>query len=152
MRRRARVFLDASVLIAGILSSTGASRCILDLAHDQLITVCLTKEVVREVYESLMRKSDLLAVAEFYRVLAALRSSIGPAPSKQHLAVYNDLIDDPDDRHILAGAATYRADVLVTHDRRHFMTERLRSAGLSFAIQTPGQFLTDFRRTNEARP
>jgi predicted nucleic acid-binding protein len=47
------------------------------------------------------------------------------------------------DAHVLAAALRSEADVLLTLDRRHFMTEKVRDAGLGLKIATPGDFLRE---------
>jgi hypothetical protein len=51
-----RVFVDTSVLLAGLASPRGAANLILTLAEAELLTVVLSEEVLIEAERNLQRK------------------------------------------------------------------------------------------------
>jgi predicted nucleic acid-binding protein len=53
---RWRVSLDASVVVAGTISKTGASAAILDLAEAEDILVALPQQVITEADRALLAK------------------------------------------------------------------------------------------------
>ncbi len=53
---RPDIFLDSSALIAGVISSTGASRALLLLAEAEIITLTVSEQVIVESERSLSRK------------------------------------------------------------------------------------------------
>ena len=148
--RRPRLFLDASVLFAATVSPRGGSAAVIELARAKRVTLALTKTIVQETQLNLERKADSKAVGLFLRFALAFKATIAPAPTQRALRRYDRLISDRNDRHVLAGAATSRSSVLLTLDRRHFMTDTLRRAKLPFRIQTPGKFLTAWREQHTA--
>lgn len=142
---RKRVFVDASVVIAAVLSQTGASAILFALGRAGHIRLILTSEVVKEARLGLKKKYGKEQLVAFYQILSGLRKNILPTPDTKETTAFSRLISDRRDRHVLAGAKKYRAGTLVTLDRRHFFTPELKETDLPFSIQLPGQFLTEFR-------
>ena len=145
VRRPPRVFLDSSVVIAGILSPRGGSAAVIDLARVNIVRLALSETIIREAHENLAKKAGREQLRALFVLAIEFKSSIARSPTDQQLRRYDGLILDVHDRHVLAGAATTRSSVLLSLDRRHFFTETLRAAKLSFTIQTPGDFLTELR-------
>lgn len=80
----------------------------------------------------------------FYQEIAALDLvAVGPLTSEEITAQHR--IIDPKDAHVLAAAVKAGPDVLLTLDRKHFMTSAVREAGLPFPIETPGEWLRRWR-------
>lgn len=142
-----RVFADASVLIAATLSKTGSSRVIYELAMSNKIYLILTDQVVKEARLSLKKKYGTEHLSLFYSLIGDVKESILATPEKKEIEVFTDIILDIDDRHVLAGAMRHNADVLITLDRKHFFTEKIKNAKLSFQIQLPGDFLNEYRKS-----
>ena len=140
-----RAFVDASILVAAALGPRGASRVILGLAKEHAIVVIITKNGVEEALSSMRRKYGTQSLHSLHLLLKEIRSSIYPTPSQAEQRAVQDLIDDPRDYHILAGAIKYKAKSLITFDRRHFFTKTLEEADLGFVIELPGQFLERYR-------
>jgi predicted nucleic acid-binding protein len=111
------VCLDADVLIAGLLSRTGASHAILILGEIGLLTLVLPEAVVEEVRRNLSAKlSEALPLFEEF-----LRS----VPARVYRPTAQDrerahTLADPKDVPILAAALGSGAPLLVTHNVRHF--------------------------------
>ncbi|MFH1854937.1 MAG: putative toxin-antitoxin system toxin component, PIN family [bacterium] len=141
-----RVFIDASVLIAAVLGKTGASRVLFELAKKHYLEIILTSEIIQEAKQSLARKYGQDEVQALCRILNDRKQAVRPALSNTDLDKFDSLIADPADRHVLAGAQKYRAEYLVTLDRKHFFTRKLFHARLNFQIMLPGDFLREFRQ------
>lgn len=111
------VCLDADVLIAGLLSRTGASHAVLVLGEVGLLHLVLPEAAVAEVRRNLSTKLPE-AVPLFEEFLRAVPVTIyRPTPQDRERA--GDLAD-PKDVPILAAAIGSDARLLVTHNVRHF--------------------------------
>jgi predicted nucleic acid-binding protein len=111
------VCLDADVLIAGLLSRTGASHAILILGEIGLLRLVLPEAAVVEVRRNLSAKLPE-AVPLFEEFLRAVPVQIHhPTPRDRERARE---LADPKDVPILAAAIGAGARLLVTHNIRHF--------------------------------
>ena len=145
MTEQPKVFLDTSVLIAAILNKQGASHFILELAKKDLIDIVFTTKVIQEARHNLLKKYGNHKVLDLYNTISDLKRNIQPAPEIKSENKYIEIISDPKDCHILAGADKYSADYLLTFDRGHFFTTKIKNAQLPFEIMLPGDFLKIFR-------
>ena len=141
-KQRPKVFLDTSALIAGIASSGGAARAVLQLAEIGLIEVIVSRQVIVEADRNIEEK--LPKMLDDYREFMELLSPV--------------LIDDPrqkeverflkvinyDDAPILASAVGSGADFLITWDRKHFIGKNIHIQS-NLKIVTQGEFLKYFR-------
>lgn len=144
--KKLRVFVDASVLIAGILSNQGASRAIVNLGREGVLDLVITEEIIKEVYISVKNKyPDIKYSESLYQVISGLKKCIQKNPDWQETNQFTGLISDHNDRYVLAGAYKYKVNTLVTLDRKHFFTDDLNRANLPFTIQLPGDFMKIYR-------
>ncbi len=141
-KQRLKVFLDTSALIAGVASSRGAARAVLQLAEIGLIEVIVSRQVIVEADRNIEEK--LPGMLDDYREFMELLAPV--------------LIDDPrqkeverflkvinyDDAPVLASAVGSGADFLVTWDRKHFIGKNIHIQS-NLKIVTPGEFLKYFR-------
>jgi len=145
MKEKLKVFLDTSALIAAILNQGGASRIIVELGKKKFINLILTPKVIQEARNNLLKKYGKNKILDLYRTISDLKKDIYPQPVAKEENKFIDIISDPKDCHILAGATKYRVDYLLTFDRRHFFTDKIKNARLSFEIMLPGDFLKIYR-------
>jgi predicted nucleic acid-binding protein len=111
------VCLDADVLIAGLLSRTGASHAILVLGEIGLLHLVLPEAAVTETRRNLVAKLPD-AVPLFEEFLRAVPVTIHqPTPRDRERA---RPLADPKDVPILAAAIGAGSRLLVTHNIRHF--------------------------------
>lgn len=141
-RKRWRVFLDTSALIAGIVSPTGAAREVLRLAEARVIELVVSRQVVIEAERNVASKLPLLLDDHhlLLRHLAPVVVEDPPHGAAQEAARVIHRNDAP----ILAAARIAAVDYLVTWNTRDFLTERVRDWA-SFPVLTPGEFLRAFR-------
>lgn len=140
---RVKVFLDTSALIAGIASSTGAAREVLRLAELKLIEIVMSRQVIVEADRNIEAKlPDMLF--EYRAFIELLAPVFVGDPSPKDIIKYLDLIVDPDDAPILAAAALYKVDCLVTWDKKHLLKTSIKK-GTDMKILSPGEFLKYFR-------
>lgn len=145
MKEKPKVFLDTSVLIAAVLNEAGASRIVIELSKKDLIKIIITNTVIQEARSNLLKKYGKHKVLDLYNTISALKNSIQLAPEASDENKFVNIISDPKDYHILAGANKYRADYLLTFDRRHFFTAKIKNTHLTFRIVLPGDFLKTYR-------
>jgi putative PIN family toxin of toxin-antitoxin system len=141
-----KVFIDASVVIAAVLSDSGGSALIFKLAKKKYVDIILTERVVQEAHNSLNKKYGSESVLNLFNLLTEFKSNIKSSPKDNECLKYQELIMDEKDCHILAGADKYQTKYLLTLDKKHFFTAKLQAANLPFLILTPGDFLQELRK------
>ncbi|MBI4227080.1 MAG: putative toxin-antitoxin system toxin component, PIN family [Candidatus Omnitrophica bacterium] len=139
---RWRVFLDTNVLVSGVLSRTGASAAILDLAEAEEILAVVSRQVLVEADRVFSAKFPHLL--ERYRLFIKNLAPLLADDPTPHAVKEAAQAIDADDAPILAAAKHARVEYLVTLNTRHFHTEKAR-AYLPCPILTPLEFLTTFR-------
>lgn len=134
----AKVFLDASVIIAGINSSTGASNFILKLSKDKKIRSFVSEMVIQEVIRNLKKKLPERVLIEFFKYLSEGNFKKIEFEEESEILKYQD-ITDAKDVHIIAATFKSKADYLITLDKKHLL--KLKSKNFPYKIVTPGEFL-----------
>ncbi len=139
--RKIKVFLDTSALIAGIASIKGAAREILRLAEINMIDIVVSRQVIIEADRNIESKlNDMLA--DYREYMKILSPELVNDPSPKEIKKYASLINK-DDAPILAAADLSRTDYLVTWDKKHFISDRVKNK-VRVRVVTPGEFLKDF--------
>ena len=135
------LFLDSSVLMAGIISSADASRVLLLLAESNQISLTISEQVLAETEHAIARKV-LKALPSLRQAILASRARIVRDPSPEEVKMHLDLISHPADLPILLAATKEKTDYLVTLNRKHFLDdpEVVNKSGLR--IGTPGDALS----------
>ena len=130
------VCLDADVLIAGLLSTSGASHAILVLGEMGLLSLVLPSAAVEEVRRNLGRLLPE-AIPGFERFLDAVAVRVHSPTTADvgEAAAFAHAKDVP----VLAAAIGARAGILVTHNVRHFQS------GTGVRILRPRAFVEEVR-------
>ncbi len=139
--KRARVVLDASVYLAGLGSSQGASRLILEAVKVGAIEVIISSLIVDEV----MRNLDKFTAVQrgcFVSWIAAVRRRVSKL--KEGEVVEEEEIVEVKDAHVVALTVKSKASFLVTLDKRYLL--KLKSLGFGFSIVDSGGFLKWLRK------
>ncbi len=142
-KQRLKVFLDTSALIAGIASSKGAARAVLQLAEIELIEVIVSRQVIVEADRNIEQKLPemLDEYREFIKLLAPV---LVDDPLQNDVRKYFNMINQYD-APILASAVNSGADFLITWDKKHFIGKNIHIRS-NLKIVTPGEFLKHFRK------
>ena len=140
--RKIRVFLDSSVIIAGLASASGGSHKVLPLAELGIITPCISADVKSEVLRNVAKKLPK-AVVHFERLMQELPFIIIET-SKQEIEGA-ELIINEHDAPIMAAAISAKVNWLLSLDK-HFLALKGRGA-LDFIVATPGEFLQQLADT-----
>lgn len=133
-----KVFLDSSVIIAGLASKTGGSHKILNLAELKLIIPFVSEEVVSEVLRNVQKKLPN-SLVHYYTLFKTLPFKIIDA-SEKDLEVARALINVKD-APILAAAMAGQVEWLLSLDK-HFLKAGLQGK-VSFIIGLPKNFLLE---------
>lgn len=137
MPDKLRLFIDSNVLIAGSVSTHGASFVVLQLAELGIVTALISEQVMIEVERNLAIK--LPAALPAFRTLVEVTLMRVPDPPPDMIAAcarQADLKDAP----ILAAALQNKCRFLLTHNTRHFWP-----TGEYPSVVTPGEFLVRLR-------
>lgn len=137
--KRNKVFLDSSVIIAGLASKRGGSYEVLILAELNIIIPCICEDVVSEVYRNVQKKlPDGLAYV--YALFKNLPFKLID-PNGKDMETAKKLINEKD-APILAAAITGQVDWLLSLDKHFLQADTGDEIG--FQICTPGEFLRQF--------
>jgi putative PIN family toxin of toxin-antitoxin system len=141
--QKIKVFIDTDVLIAGVASVTGASAAVLDLSEAEILQMVISRQVLVEADRNFSSKLPNLAIQfrQFIRDLAPLMVEDPPAKAVERAA---GLIDRKDAA-ILAAAIESEVDYLITLDKKHFLTPKVRQ-NILIEVCTPADFLRIFER------
>lgn len=141
--QKIKVFIDTSVLIAGVASLTGASAAVLDLCEAESLQMVISRQVPVEADRNFSAKLPGLVTEfrQFIRNLVPLMVEDPPAAAVERAA---GLIDRKDAA-ILAAAIESKVEFLITLDKKHFLKQKVRR-NLPIEICTPSDFLRIFER------
>lgn len=138
-----RVFADASVLVAGAGSRTGASRAVLVMAEIGLYRLVVCRQVLDESERNLRKKLPA-ALPVFAQLMAAIGPEIAPDPSPEEVTHWQSVIE-PKDAPILAAAVAATPDRFLTLDVKNFIEPTHVAEKSGLRIETPADFVQAIR-------
>ncbi len=140
-----RALLDTNILVAGLVSQSGASYRLLQYALD-LKFVLLASPALWLEYEAVLKRSEMLKLHGFTKAqvddfLHGLAARVEPVTSHY---LWRPQLRDPNDEMVLEAAVNGAARFLVTVNSRDFevVAERF---GIEICL--PGQFLKVLEKT-----
>jgi putative PIN family toxin of toxin-antitoxin system len=142
-----RVYFDASVIIAALLSATGGSSKLIRLIKKDLLRGITSQTVIEEILEE--DKSSKLGrqkreLEQFIQDSGILvRRSI----TEEEIEPYKNLIDI-EDAHLIAGAKLTKSYYLVTLDKKHLLNKKVKNKFLPLKIVSPKELLEEVTREN----
>ncbi len=131
-----RAVLDTNVLLAALRSRNGASFEILSRFADDQFVMVIGNTVLSEYDEVLKRECPGFGIP-LETVDRYLDAICARAVSFQTSAFWKPALPDPDDEAFAQLALEAKVGYLVTHNQRHFPTDRLPA----LKITTPKEFL-----------
>lgn len=137
MPKSPTIILDSSVIVSALLSSTGASAEIINLAENKKIMILLPRYIEEEVEDVLERKFPF-AISNFRELSEEGIFHSKKNPGKSQVSKARKIIKDPDDAPILASAMKAKVDYLVTLDQKDFIADPEVAAKSKLKITTPG--------------
>jgi predicted nucleic acid-binding protein len=139
-----RVFFDSSVMIAGSVSRTGASKALLLLSEIGLIRPVVCPYVFNETERNL-RKKVARALPDYQQLRAKIDWEVVPDPPGDAVSTWVGVIalkDVP----VLAAAVIAKPDRLVTLNVEDFLKDEKVAQQSGLNIVTPGELLREIRQ------
>jgi predicted nucleic acid-binding protein len=137
---RAKLFLDSSALVAGIVSPAGAARALLLLAEVGEIAIVVSEQVIAETERAVARKVPQ-ALPDLRQALRQTGLRIVRDPSPEQVSEGQHFMAHPPDVPILLAAMEASVDYLVTLNRKHFLDDPNVAQSSGLRIATPGDAL-----------
>jgi putative PIN family toxin of toxin-antitoxin system len=137
-----RVFFDASVLIAALLSPTGGSALLLSFIKAGRLVGVTSQTVIEEVLEEDKPKKLHKTSAEIEQFIATSGLVVRETVALQEIEPYQHLID-PEDAHLIAGAVLTNCSHLVSLDKKHVLIDAVRTRFLPLKIVSPKDMLEE---------
>ncbi len=138
-----RIFADASVLVAGAGSRSGASRAVLVMAEIGLYRLVVCRQVLDEAERNLRKKLPA-ALPVFAELMVAINPEIVTDPSPEEVIRWQSVIE-PKDAPILAAAVASAPDRLPTLDVKNFIEPARVTEKSGLRIETPAEFVQAIR-------
>lgn len=133
-----KIFLDASVIIAAILSPTGGSAKIITLGKLGSWAQITSLTVIDEVYDHIQKiNKDKDQIDQFIKDNNIL---VRKRVTKQETEYLAGLIDSTD-AHLIAGAKLTECNFLITLDKKHLLKEEIKNKFKPLKINNPAEFL-----------
>lgn len=134
------LFLDSSALVAGIISSVGATRALLVLGEIGKVQLSISEQVIAETEHAVARKiPSVLSLVR--QVILNSGVKIFSDPDFSEVQTCLNWMHDPTDVPILVAAMKAQVSYLVTLNRKHFLEDASLSQRAGFRIGTPGDAL-----------
>lgn len=134
------VFVDSDVIISSLLSQGGAAYLLLYETNLKLFISNLSYKESGLVAERLRVSRDQFEdlVSKRFTTINLEGSIVGIKD------LYGDYTNDPDDAHIVAGAAAAKANFLITYNLRDYKVDKIKKH-FGILCLTPAQFLQYLR-------
>lgn len=135
-----RVLFNASVILAGMKSSDGASGELIGLVKSKKMDGVISELILEEA----IRHADKIGLSnEEMRSESKSTFEISPAPGEEIVETYKRVVIDFGDAHVLAAAVTEKCSVLVTLDKKHLLVLKGKVRGVQ--ILSPGELTSRCR-------
>ncbi len=145
MATRIRIFLDTSVIFAGIWSAKGSGRMLLRLGEAGAISLVTSRLAIQEL-EGALRSKAPQSLGALALLLDRSDISVVGVSNAANRSAARSLVDHPADAEILASAMENSIEYFVTLDKRHFLDNPKLTRESAFKIGTPGESLEWIRR------
>lgn len=135
-----RVFFDASVIIASLLSSTGGSSKLFEFVKKDKFVGITSQTALEEVLDKTEKIKKSKEEIEDFVVKSGLivRKSI----TFKEVIPYQGLVDI-EDAHLIAGAVLTKSSHLVSLDKKHLLRKDIQKKFLPLSIVSPKELLQE---------
>jgi predicted nucleic acid-binding protein len=134
------LFVDSSARFAGVGTASGASRALLVLAEEGLVTIVVSEQGIVETERAVARKVPR-ALPALREALRHTRLRIVRDPRPDEVQAHRHLGAHQPDVAIVLAAMQAGVDYLVTPNRRHFIDDPRVPARSGLRVGTPGTAL-----------
>lgn len=133
-----RVYFDASVLIAALLSPSGGSALLLKYVKSKRLIGITSQTALEEIFdktEKLKRSKD-----EIQQFIADSSLLVRESISIEEISPYQNAVHI-EDAHLIAGAFLTKSTHLVTLDKKHLLHKEVQKKFSSLRIVSPKDLL-----------
>ena len=141
-KRKDKLFLDANVFIAAILSPTGGSSRLINEAFRHGFQLFSSQYAIAEAMINIARKYPECS-SDFKDLLLSQPVKIAAEPTQKFIQKAKLLINVKDVP-ILACVMESKMDFLITLDKSHFFNSKIKSEKLPCEILIPGDFIKKY--------
>lgn len=140
-------FLDTSVILSGLASPRGGSAALFLAAKKKKIKLVATPVVLEEAVAHLSKLA--IQPSKLEALLTSSTIYLTSNPSEGVIEKFKILTTDPDDVHVIAGAVLSGAHVLMSLDKKHITTIRVKKALKPMRVMSPKEFWRWLARTKK---
>lgn len=133
-----KVYFDASVIVAAIISLNGGSAKLIQFVKLGEILGITSQTVVEEVEKHSTRIGK--TVAEIRLFIKDSQILVRKKVTKAEAKPYRDLVAE-DDLHVITGAKLTKSDYLITLDKKHLLKDEVRKLVKPLKIVNPKDYL-----------
>lgn len=133
-----KIFLDASVIIASILSPTGGSAKVIRLGQLGQWAQITSQTVIDEVKDHTEKIGK--SVEEIDQFIKEHSVMVRQRMTKSEIRPFIELVDESD-AHLIAGSKLTGVDFLVTLDKKHLLKEDIKKRFKPLNIVNPEDLL-----------
>lgn len=137
-----KVFFDASVIIAAMLSSTGGSALLFQYIKLGEITGITSQTVIDEVIEKDKAKKLKRSKQDIERFISQSGLLVRKRVTPSEIVTYQDSVDIKD-AHLIAGARLTKCAYLVSLDKKHLLKAEIKEKFLPLRIVSPKELLEE---------
>lgn len=137
-----RVYFDASVIIAALLSPTGGSAQLFKLIKAGVIDGITSLTVIQEILEEDKSKRIKKSKEEIEQFIAESGLIVREVITALEIVPYQTQVD-VEDAHLIAGAVLTKCTHLVTLDKKHLLREDIKQKFLPLRIVSPKEILEE---------
>jgi len=136
MAQLKKAVLDTSVIIAGLLSSSGGSAKIIEACKNGTLQCAVSSSTKDEIGRNAEKLGSL--VVEKFNALAASLHTI--YPTAELVDAFTEFTD-PDDTHLLASCKTWNAEYLISLNRKHLLKNQKAQTATHARIVSAGDLI-----------
>ncbi len=137
-----RVFFDASIIIAGLLSSSGGSALLFQLIKTRNIKGITSQTAIDEVLEEDKFKKLKKTKEEIEHFIVESGLVVRERITLEEIESYQNRVDI-EDAHLIAGANLTKCIYLVSLDKKHLVREDIKKEFLPLKIVSPKELLAE---------
>jgi len=138
-----KVYLDASVIIAALLSPAGGSAKLLEFVKLGIVVGVSSQTVIDEVEaHSLKIRQRPKEIRKFIQENSII---VRERIDELELELFKGLIEE-EDIHVAAGARLTKCDYLVTLDKKHLLKEEVKKILKPIKVVAPKEILIDLTK------
>lgn len=137
-----RVYFDASVIIAALISSTGGSALLFECIKQKKFIGLTSQTVIAEVLQEDKYRKLNRSKSKIEEFIAQSGLMVRESITAREISLYRGQVD-VEDAHLIAGAVLTKCSHLVTLDKKHLLREDIQQKFLPLRIISPKELLEE---------